>query len=29
VYFDIGVGGDKAAPVAAKIFQYIFENMQK
>ncbi len=25
VYFDIGVGGDKAAPVAGKIFDYIME----
>ncbi len=29
VYFDIGVGGDKAAPVAAKILQYYFENVKR
>ncbi|MEO8538706.1 MAG: penicillin-binding protein 2 [bacterium] len=29
VYFDIGVGGDKAAPTAAKIFQYYFENVKR
>lgn len=27
VYFDIGVGGDKAAPVAGKILQYFMENV--
>ncbi|MBI5948203.1 MAG: penicillin-binding protein 2 [Chloroflexi bacterium] len=27
VYFDLGVGGDKAAPVAARIFQYFAENV--
>ncbi|MGH2609528.1 MAG: penicillin-binding protein 2, partial [Tepidiformaceae bacterium] len=27
VYFDLGVGGDKAAPAAAKIFQYFAENV--
>lgn len=29
VYFDIGVGGDKAAPVAAKILQYFMENVDR
>ena len=29
VYFDIGVGGDNAAPVAAKILQDYFENVKK
>ncbi|MES4792688.1 MAG: peptidoglycan glycosyltransferase, partial [Chloroflexota bacterium] len=28
VYFDIGVGGDKAAPVAGKIFDYFMEHVQ-
>ncbi len=27
VYFDLGVGGDKAAPVAARIFEYFSENV--
>lgn len=29
VYFDIGVGGDKAAPTAAKIFEYYFQHVKK
>jgi len=29
VYFDIGVGGEKAAPVAAKILQYFMENVDR
>lgn len=29
VYFDIGVGGDKAAPTAAKILQYYFDNVKR
>lgn len=29
VYFDIGVGGDKAAPVAGKILKYYFENVKR
>lgn len=29
VYFDIGVGGDKAAPVAAKILDYYFKNVKR
>jgi len=29
VYFDVGVGGDKAAPVAAKILEYYFENFAR
>lgn len=29
VYFDIGVGGDKAAPVAGKILQYFMENVAR
>jgi penicillin-binding protein 2 len=28
VYFDIGVGGDKAAPVASKIFKYFMGNVK-
>jgi penicillin-binding protein 2 len=28
VYFDIGVGGDKAAPVASKIFKYFMANVK-
>ena len=28
VYFDLGVGGVKAAPVAGKIFKYFSENVQ-
>lgn len=28
VYFDLGVGGDKAAPVAARIFEYFDKNVQ-
>ncbi|WP_322819601.1 penicillin-binding protein 2 [Tepidiforma sp.] len=28
VYFDIGVGGDKAAPVAGKIFDYFMEHVR-
>jgi cell division protein FtsI/penicillin-binding protein 2 len=27
VYYDLGVGGDKAAPAAAKIFEYFAENV--
>jgi penicillin-binding protein 2 len=27
VYYDLGVGGDKAAPTAAKIFEYFNENV--
>ena len=27
VYYDLGVGGDKAAPTAAKIFKYFSENV--
>lgn len=29
VYFDLGVGGDKAAPVAGKIFKHFMENVQR
>lgn len=29
VYFDIGVGGDKAAPTAAKILEYYFNNVKR
>ena len=29
VYFDIGVGGEKAAPVAGKILQYFLENVER
>jgi cell division protein FtsI/penicillin-binding protein 2 len=29
VYFDIGVGGDKAAPVASKILDYYFKNVKR
>ena len=29
VYFNIGVGGDKAAPTAAKILQYYFEHVKQ
>ena len=29
VYFDIGTGGTHAAPVAAKILQYYFENVAR
>jgi penicillin-binding protein 2 len=28
VYFDLGVGGDKAAPTASKIFDYFFKNVK-
>jgi penicillin-binding protein 2 len=28
VYFDRGVGGSKAAPVASRIFQYYWENVR-
>ncbi|MGI8926740.1 MAG: penicillin-binding protein 2 [Tepidiformaceae bacterium] len=28
VYFDLGVGGEKAAPVAARIFDYFMEHVQ-
>ena len=28
VYFDLGVGGDKAAPVAGKIIKYFEENVK-
>ena len=29
VYFDLGVGGDKAAPVAGKIIKYFMENVER
>jgi penicillin-binding protein 2 len=29
VYFDLGVGGDKAAPVAGKILDYYFQNVKR
>lgn len=29
VYFDIGVGGDKAAPTAAKILEYYFDHVKR
>lgn len=29
VYFDLGVGGDKAAPVAGKILDYFFQNVKR
>lgn len=29
VYFDIGVGGDKAAPVASQIFKYFMANVKQ
>ncbi|MCE7927403.1 MAG: hypothetical protein DYG91_02720 [Chloroflexi bacterium CFX7] len=28
VYFDLGVGGEKAAPVAGQIFRYFMDHVQ-
>jgi cell division protein FtsI/penicillin-binding protein 2 len=28
VYYDLGVGGDKAAPTAGKIFDYFMKNVK-